>query len=129
MTRQPVCAFGLQYMHSLNIDIEKMEEEIRQLNVESTNAVAENKGKDDHWQKVSLPTMAKCPLLDLHGQLALDPDGLLLTFLTGDAAQIKVNTMERVDKLASQDKQLQADIENTQLLIKRLDSAARGICR
>jgi hypothetical protein len=50
-------------------------------------------------------------------------------FLTGDAAQIKVNTMERVDKLASQDTQLQADIENTQLLIKRLDSAARGICR
>ena len=40
-------------MHSLNIDIEKMEEEIRQLNIESTNAVAENKGKDDHWQKVS----------------------------------------------------------------------------
>ena len=37
--------------------------------------------------------------------------------------------MERVDKLALQDKQLQADIENTQLLIKRLDNAARGICR
>jgi|SouAtlMetagenome_1021521.scaffolds.fasta_scaffold183539_1 hypothetical protein len=37
--------------------------------------------------------------------------------------------MERVDKLALQDKQLQADIENTQLLIKRLDGAARGICR
>ena len=54
MTRQPECVFGLQYMHSLNIDIEKMEEEIRQLNVESTNAVAENKGKDDHWQKVSM---------------------------------------------------------------------------
>ena len=53
MTRNRMCTLGLQYMHSLNIDIEKMEEEIRQLNVESTNAVAENKGKDDHWQKVS----------------------------------------------------------------------------
>lgn len=73
--------------------------------------------------------MTKCSLLDLYGQLALDPDGLLLTFLTGDAEQIKVNTMERVDKLATQDRQLQADIEKTQLLIKRLDSAARGICR
>ena len=45
--------FGcLQYMHSLNIDIEKMEEEIRQLDVEATQAVAENKGKDDQWQQV-----------------------------------------------------------------------------
>ena len=43
---------ALQYMHSLNIDIEKMEEEIRKLNVEATVAVAENKGKDDHWQQV-----------------------------------------------------------------------------
>jgi hypothetical protein len=44
---------GVQYMHSLNIDIEKMEEEIRQLDVEATQAVAENKGKDDQWQQVS----------------------------------------------------------------------------
>lgn len=46
--------FGCQYMHSLNIDIEKMEEEIRQLDVEATQAVAENKGKDDQWQQVRL---------------------------------------------------------------------------
>ena len=66
-----------QYMHSLNIDIEKMEEEIRQLTEEAERAVTENKGKDDHWQ------------------------------------QIKVNTMERVDKITMQDEQLEANIAKT----------------
>ena len=69
-------------MHSLNIDIEKMEEEIRQLNIESTNAVAENKGKDDHRQKVS--SVQHCHMYtrtaDLRGQIVLDSGGLLLMF-------------------------------------------------
>ena len=81
-----------QYMHSLNIDIEKMEEEIRQLTEEAKRAVTENKGKDDHWQ------------------------------------QIKVNTMERVDKITTQDEQLEANIAKTQDIIKRLDAKARAIC-
>lgn len=41
-----------QYMHSLNIDIDKMEDEIKSLQAEASKAVAENKGKDDHWQQV-----------------------------------------------------------------------------
>ena len=49
-----MCELALQYMHSLNIDIEKMEEEIRKLDVEATNAVEENKGKNDNWQQVSV---------------------------------------------------------------------------
>lgn len=43
--------------------------------------------------------------------------------------QIKVNTMERVDKLALQDEKLETSIADTQLIIKRLDHAARQICR
>jgi len=43
--------------------------------------------------------------------------------------QIKINTMERVKKLSLQDAQLESGISDTQLLIKRLDNAARGICR
>ena len=37
--------------------------------------------------------------------------------------------MERVDKLALQDEKLETSIADTQLLIKRLDHAARQICR
>jgi hypothetical protein len=43
--------------------------------------------------------------------------------------QIKVNTMERVNKLTLQDEQLEAGIANIQRIIKSLDVAARGICR
>jgi hypothetical protein len=43
--------------------------------------------------------------------------------------QIKVNTMERVNKLTLQDEKLETSIAETQLLIKRLDTAARQICR
>ena len=43
--------------------------------------------------------------------------------------QIKVNTMDRVNKLSVQDEQLKSSIDNTQRLIKSLDIASRGICR
>jgi hypothetical protein len=38
-------------MHSLNLDIEKMEEEIKSLHAEAEQAMAENKGNNDHWQE------------------------------------------------------------------------------
>lgn len=40
-----------QYMHSLNLDIDKMEDEIKNLHVEAEQAMAENKGNNDHWQQ------------------------------------------------------------------------------
>mmetsp|Transcript_35902 Transcript_35902/g.88341 ORF Transcript_35902/g.88341 Transcript_35902/m.88341 type:complete len:644 (+) Transcript_35902:28-1959(+) len=48
-----------QYMHSLNMDIDKMEDEIKNLQAEAAKAVAENKGKDDHWQQLKHNTMAR----------------------------------------------------------------------
>lgn len=48
-----------QYMHSLNMDIEKMEEEIKALQAEAQQAVAENKGKDDLWQQLKQDTLEK----------------------------------------------------------------------
>lgn len=46
-------------MHSLNMDIEKMEEEIKALQAEAQQAVAENKGKDDLWQQLKQDTLEK----------------------------------------------------------------------
>lgn len=130
---------ALQYMHSLNFDIEKMEEEIRQLNVEATVAVAENKGKDDHWQQVFVRERGGGTVRE-RGR---DMEGCVCAVgcvwfvccryvtLMHDVGseQIKVNTMERVNKLSLQDEQLKSNIDNTQHLIKSLDIAARGICR
>uniref|UniRef100_A0A6U2J1Z8 ODAD1 central coiled coil region domain-containing protein n=1 Tax=Hemiselmis andersenii TaxID=464988 RepID=A0A6U2J1Z8_HEMAN len=48
-----------QYMHSLNMDIDKMDDEIKDLQGEASKALAENKGKDDHWQQLKHNTMAK----------------------------------------------------------------------
>lgn len=46
-------------MHSLNMDIDKMEDEIKSLQAEASKSVAENKGKDDHWQQLKHNTMAR----------------------------------------------------------------------
>jgi hypothetical protein len=46
-------------MHSLNMDIDKMEDEIKSLQSEASKALAENKGKDDHWQQLKHNTMAR----------------------------------------------------------------------
>ncbi len=54
-----VPADRFQYMHSLNLDIDKMEDEIKSLQAEASKAVAENKGKDDHWQQLKHNTMAR----------------------------------------------------------------------
>ena len=113
-------------MHSLNIDIEKMEEEIRQLDVEATQAVAENKGKDDQWQQVS--QSREDVDLRLVVIVCKNGQGSVLT-RRACVEQIKVNTMERVNKLTLQDEKLETGIAETQLLIKRLDTAARQICR
>ena len=114
---------GLQYMHSLNMDIEKMEEDIRQLNAEATVAVAENRGKDDHWQQVKeIKRLYRDALICVHSECLNLKDDL-------GTEQIKVNTMERVNKLTLQDEQLEAGIANIQRIIKSLDVAARGICR
>ena len=40
-----------QYMHSLNLDIDKMEDEIKSLHMEAEQAMAENKGNNDNWQQ------------------------------------------------------------------------------
>jgi hypothetical protein len=40
-----------QYMHSLNLDVDKMEDEIRSLRLEAEQALAESKGNSDHWQR------------------------------------------------------------------------------
>jgi prefoldin subunit 5 len=137
---------ALQYMHSLNIDIEKMEEEIQKLDVEATNVVEENKGKNDNWQQVCCPesrghvsrrhylfgpkhsTFGGCVfLLPLLGACAR------CTCVRGAdcvvAVQIKISTMERVDKLTKQDEQLVESIEKTQEIISKLVLRARSICR
>jgi DNA-binding protein YbaB len=75
-----------QYMHSLNMDIDKMEDEIKTLQSEASKSVAENKGKDDHWQTLKHNTMVRVDRLTEHDRLL--------------ESQIK-NTQGNIERLAA----------------------------
>uniref|UniRef100_A0A7S4P372 ODAD1 central coiled coil region domain-containing protein n=1 Tax=Guillardia theta TaxID=55529 RepID=A0A7S4P372_GUITH len=53
-----------QYLHSLNMDIEKLEDEIEGLNLEATQTEMQFQGKNDHWKQLRDDAIAKVEKLE-----------------------------------------------------------------
>eukprot|EP00960_Hanusia_phi_P074822 768320-Hanusia_phi.AAC.20 len=55
-----------QYLHSLNMDIEKLEDEIEGLNLEATQTEKQFQGRNDHWKQLRDDAIAKVERLEEH---------------------------------------------------------------